>query len=248
MAKAKAYCKCATCGAEFVQTATKRNCREADEWAAWAVEHFDECPNCFAARMRAEEEATPVTATVKIDPMFQVMYIQLSGNTRPVKDKIKELGFKWTELNEGGVLGFISVSRPKLGWQYQVSGDVNTASASIRGKIAELREAFPELVEVNGTSDVDFAAYLRVSQANAGKRDELESKLAELGPRPEKPECIPAGRWNGKLYGRSGRYSIYVDNAKIDLNDADGDAVAQYISARDDYEAKAAKIKEEAKR
>lgn len=57
MAKARAYCKCRTCGAEFEVTAYKYNRREADSYERWAVAHFTECPACEEKRVKAEREA-----------------------------------------------------------------------------------------------------------------------------------------------------------------------------------------------
>lgn len=47
MAKARATCICAHCGAEFEVTAIKRNRTEAESWETWAVDHYDTCPECW---------------------------------------------------------------------------------------------------------------------------------------------------------------------------------------------------------
>lgn len=46
MAKAIATCICKYCGKEFEATATKRNTREAESWAAWASKNYCCCPEC----------------------------------------------------------------------------------------------------------------------------------------------------------------------------------------------------------
>lgn len=56
MSRAKAICKCATCGNEFTKIAYKSNSREADSWEKWAVENFDECDECREKRIRAARE------------------------------------------------------------------------------------------------------------------------------------------------------------------------------------------------
>ena len=57
MAKGIAHCTCKKCGKEFTREAFKYNRAEATRWEAWAVEYYDECGDCYAARKAAEREA-----------------------------------------------------------------------------------------------------------------------------------------------------------------------------------------------
>lgn len=70
MAKAKATCTCGTCGKTFVKERVCANRRDADSWEAWAVKHYDECPECWqaaeAARLADKVAARPaLTGTEK---------------------------------------------------------------------------------------------------------------------------------------------------------------------------------------
>lgn len=56
MAKARANCTCATCGAEFVYEKICYNRRQADEFEAWAEDHITECTECYRARMERERQ------------------------------------------------------------------------------------------------------------------------------------------------------------------------------------------------
>lgn len=56
MAKAKAICTCAKCGATYEVEAFRANRRDADNWKSWAESHYDECPDCYKARMLKERE------------------------------------------------------------------------------------------------------------------------------------------------------------------------------------------------
>lgn len=62
MAKAYANCTCATCGESFERIMYGSNRRDADSKAAWAAEHFTECPECEEKRVRAEREAENAAA------------------------------------------------------------------------------------------------------------------------------------------------------------------------------------------
>lgn len=56
MAKTIANCTCATCGTVFIVPRFGSNRRDADQSAAWAEAHFDECPDCYKKRMAQERE------------------------------------------------------------------------------------------------------------------------------------------------------------------------------------------------
>lgn len=57
MAKATVTYTCASCGGTFEKSVIKRNRTVADQWEAWAAENIRECPQCYAARTRAEKLA-----------------------------------------------------------------------------------------------------------------------------------------------------------------------------------------------
>lgn len=53
---ATAYCICKTCGQEFTARITGANRNDADFKASWASKNYDECPACFAERMKKGRE------------------------------------------------------------------------------------------------------------------------------------------------------------------------------------------------
>lgn len=57
MAKATVTYTCATCGGTFTKSVIKRNRTVADQWEDWATKNIRECPQCYAARTRAEKLA-----------------------------------------------------------------------------------------------------------------------------------------------------------------------------------------------
>lgn len=56
MAKATVTCVCKVCGKTFTKSAIKNNRTEANSWEAWASEHFDLCPDCYAAKQNEGAE------------------------------------------------------------------------------------------------------------------------------------------------------------------------------------------------
>lgn len=57
MAKGTAYCTCAKCGKTFKIEKVCYNRADANQWEAWATDHYDECTDCYKARKAAEREA-----------------------------------------------------------------------------------------------------------------------------------------------------------------------------------------------
>lgn len=55
MAKASAVCTCKVCGKEFAKEKICYNRREADNFEEWAKENCTECPDCYKARIEAEQ-------------------------------------------------------------------------------------------------------------------------------------------------------------------------------------------------
>ena len=58
---------------------------------------------------------------------------------------------------------------------------------------------------------------------------------------------LAGGRWNGKVYGRKGNWSIYISGDKQALTDAQKDALVATQEARAEWRAKKAAAEAEAK-
>ena len=96
---------CKKCGQEFTVRKKFHKGKEAREFEQNCQDYFDECPECYGERRRAEraaeEEKKPIIITLKnskIEEPFPIT-IFLTGETYPVKEKLKELGYKWDKDN-----------------------------------------------------------------------------------------------------------------------------------------------------
>lgn len=111
-------------------------------------------------------------------------------------------------------------------------------------------------------SEEDLRAYAYVlaegikrRKAREAAEAEQESKVAAaleaLGPCPEYPEDVAtilnAGRWNGKVYGRKGGWSVYVSGNKQALTDVQKEALEATQEARAEWRAKKAAAEAEAR-
>lgn len=78
MAKATAVCTCKICGRSFEKTAVKRNRREADSWAVWAVDYYDTCPDCLDEQTKRRAEESANTAAARGLPALTGSYKQVA--------------------------------------------------------------------------------------------------------------------------------------------------------------------------
>lgn len=243
MSQGKAVCTCKTCGAEFIKTKTCRNTREAASWEDWAKGVFDTCPVCYKKEIDEEKARQPLTLIVRMNPyrLDGPVVFAFDGNTKPVKDQIKELGFYWEE-DTSGFLGILK--KPVFYWQRYVK--VEDAD----GMIAEYKRIFPELEVKNEITEIDLRAYhencrqheLKLKEQQ--KREDAMQKEISMIEKPLRPSCLPDGKWNGKIYGsaRSG-YSVYVTGEKIELTKAEKDEIEAFETKIQEYEETVAEIK-----
>lgn len=149
MAKAVAHCKCATCGAEFTKEATKYNRRLADEWVRWAESTFRQCPSCWGKEQREKEMQEPPTLTISLLPHNPDAPILLvwSGNTYPIKDQLKEMGYRWDVPPTPGFLGILDYKRKPNRWMMTTCIDELEERLQDAGKIegAVLKKDYTEV-------------------------------------------------------------------------------------------------------
>ncbi|GFN32559.1 hypothetical protein [Paenibacillus xylaniclasticus] len=203
MAKAVAYCTCATCENEFCKETTKNNRKEADLWVEWAEANYNQCPACYGKEQREKELASPPVLTVSLLPYNTKHPILLSwsGNTIDVKDQIKSLGYKWDDVPSNGIFGALSTKRPQKSW-YML-----TSLEELKSKLNDAKSITGVTIK-NNVSQADLITYQVYVKNTESKAAEMKQEVETLGEQPKKPECYPVGRWNGRIYGKSGVYRI----------------------------------------
>lgn len=227
MAKANATCTCATCGATFTRTNICRNRREADGWEAWATATFDECDACYTARKAAEREAAaaseaelPLTLHMTGYPERHNTPVVLffGGDTAPNKDDIKALGYRWVFADDYITYGY-SVRRGERKWI----------------KVVPQEDAYDEIERARALGaviDDSIVDTEYLAKQAAAKRERIAAAEASGITEPVRPDCYPAGWWNGKVYGTAAYgYRIYVDNAEVSISNDDADALKNYAKA-----------------
>lgn len=239
MAQARAKCTCKECGAEFIRTATKRNRAEADSWEEWAKSTFDLCNECYKKACDEAALKEPLTLNIRIEPFRtdEPIVLAFSGCSKKYKDQIKELGYFWRE-NTSGLKGILDMN-PEFCWQKNIKIEVLDEEVK---KAKEICNG-DEFVVKNGISDIDMMAYKAATQKRDENKAHLQEELDAI-TKPERPECIPEGKWNGKVYGgEKYGYSIYVDGEKHNISIEDKKEIESYAKARDEYHEKREAVK-----
>lgn len=222
-----------SCGHDGVVTLFGKN-KEREKKLEWYAD-CAVCPECYKAQMAAKEAAEPLTvhlsATMQIDDNGQpIICVWLSGNTRPLKDDIKACGFHWTVRNAGRDM--MSLREKQCWCKYVTLPKLEAAIVPIKalGAIVDQSQSAADIIsrEIVASAAAEFAA--------------KQEAIAAI-EKPVKPACIKGGRWNGKIYGRQGNYSVYIDDEKRTLSDSDVNDIKAYQAAKAEYDKKVAEIK-----
>ena len=68
-------------------------------------------------------------------------------------------------------------------------------------------------------------------------------KKIELIDKPSVPEILKGHKWNQKIYGKSGNYTIYPDGEKISITDEQAEEIKLYLVAKEEYKKKIEEIR-----
>lgn len=113
------------------------------------------------------------------------------------------------------------------GWETWAAANFDECAACYTARKASERAKALGAVIDDSIVDTEYLA----KQA-AAKRERIAAAEASGITEPVKPDCYPAGRWNGKVYGTAAYgYRIYVDNAEVQISNDDADALKRYAKA-----------------
>lgn len=196
------------------------------------------CSECYKKQMEEEREAMPVTVTIRFAPRItedgeMLFIVAIKGNTKPRKDEIKSLGFCWGE--EETVMSIISVAGAELCWQkdYIANEDSLREIKAVAEQFgAEIQ--FPDnLIEIMG---------YQVAACMKKDWDEKHEKIAAI-PKPNVPATVKGHKWNQKIYGKKGNYTIYPDGIKTAISDEEAAELKKYLADKEEYNKKVGEIK-----
>ena len=209
------------------------------------IEYFEErglCKDCYKSMMQEIEAYTPLGLTAQLNPLETYPFrAYFTGDAESAEDKVKALGFTWTDINDGDILS----TSVYMGWSCEFK-----SSEELGEVIKEVKKVFPKIEVKFDFKEVDMALFKRLKEQEAqdeieGKKQaaELQKKIDEL-EKPQRPDCYPEGNWNGKFYkAKKGYRRIYVNNKELLITEENGQAIDIFDNQVENYKLQVAAIK-----
>lgn len=170
-----------------------------------------ECIQKAINALRDNEDNTSLTLTASVDlssPDGCPVLLVWSGNTKENKEVIRNLGYRW-------------------GVRRSLSETADDDKKSYWYKTIPIEEIMPEIKQAAKVCGRDHIV-INISRA----------KYNHLLKMPKRPACVPAGKWNGQIYGgRKSGFKIWVDEKMWTLSNRDAEAVKAYIEKYAEWEA-----------
>lgn len=164
--------------------------------------------------------------------------IQVHGQLAANKEALKQLGYRWGDDLDGGLLAFLRLPKRALQkWTLVESiDDIKRTAKQWADELAELGykiTAVPTPMDQQGVQAYfDYAAKKAAEEQQkkeAAEKTEAEKqeKIRRLDPKPNPPEWYRKLRdskkyWNGKFYGNNKRgWRVYLDGNETKVSAED---------------------------
>lgn len=216
-------------GTHEVQLVGKETERERKiEW----METSMSCPECFKAEQERKNKAMGIVVSfgTTINPESTKIAVSVVGDTTPIKETLKELGYKYGELLGGrGIMGLFDTTKAPWGWQKFIEFvDLQAAAAEVDTLIK------PKKI-INNVSALDIEV-LKMALAGKAEREaveEIKKEKINSIEKPIRPACYPTGRWNGTIYSGN---RVYVDNKEVKMSAEDAEEIKKHQVATKKYQ------------
>lgn len=157
-----------------------------------------------------------------------IIWLYITGkDTYAAKDDLKKLGYMYRSPDETN--RYVSVN-----WGKSIPFTEEALSSEfsrLKGIGADIEDA-----DEFAKGVILYATKNYFPQVRAEHRKWLKGKKAiENLKNPEEPEIIKGKRWNRKIYGKKGNESVYLDDVKVNLTDADAHCLEAYVKSMQEY-------------
>ncbi|OSI21677.1 hypothetical protein [Neisseria dumasiana] len=197
------------------------------------------CPDCFKKQKAEEDAAAEKTASLHLGIYDKVyLSIQVHGQIAANKDTLKQIGYRWDEEIDGGLLAIFK--KPKLALQKWAvvsnANEITTIAKQWQDELSELGykiTSLPTAFDQNAVlMHFDYVAKKaeeerKLQEAAAKAEAEKQARIKRLDPKPTAPEWYRKIRaekkyWNRKFYGNN-KYGwrIYVDDCEQKITETD---------------------------
>lgn len=199
---------------------------------------FGLCKECYRKKMEEDALNTPLSFNATVLPYINeengniLLNVWFDGNTKPYKDAIKSLGgYRWSERNSAD--DAFSFKKSPMCWNKII------AVECLDSEIEKAKSIGAECV----TNEKGLFAMTHYQIALNKHKEWIErhSKIAEIVA-PDIPDILKDRKWNGRIYGREGNYSIYPDGEKVTISDEDAETIREYLAQMEEYNRKIKEI------
>lgn len=202
------------------------------------IEYFKEfglCKECYKTKMIEQEKAKGLVLSISAIPDIDkndgsiLFYMWFSGDTISNKERIKSIGYSWGE-NEYDDNEYPNMSWSKTVKEYDLQDEISKA----------------ESIGAKRTEEIHNEFYYKIALKQQKKWKESMERIMSI-PKPKVPSILIGHRWNQKVYGKTGNYSIYLDGEKVNVTDEKAKELKDYIVSKEEYNVKVEEIKNEKK-
>lgn len=197
------------------------------------------CKECYKKKMEERAKLEGFIFNASVLPYIDdedgsiLLNVWFSGNTKPYKDEIKSLGgYKWGERESAN--DFYSGNRPPMCWNKII-------------KLDNLEQEITKATSIGADSVVSDNGLFAMThcQIAISKQKEWKEKRDKIATvkKPTIPSVLKGHKWNQKIYGKNGNYSVYPDGEKVLITDEQAEEIKSYLVAKEEYKKKVEEIK-----
>lgn len=206
------------------------------------IEYFKSsglCKECYKKKMEEAAQKEGLVFNASVLPYINendgsiMLSVWFSGNTKPYKDDIKSLGgYSWSGRESAN--DWYSLSAPMMCWNKVI-------------KFNDLQEEITKAVSIGADHTVSdkglFAmAHYQIALDQQKKWMEKKDKINAI-EKPIVPEVLNDCKWNQKIYGKKGNYSLYTNGEKTSITDEQAEEIKNYLALKEEYKKKIEEIK-----
>ena len=220
-------------------------------------EEYGLCSECYKKQKQEENAKLGLLIGGSVeDTLSDKGEIQIrlffAGDTLPYKEEIKALGYRWTAVDASQMA---YMHKPDMGWvkvvPYEHLEEEKEKAFAIGAKEAEIsdrelanqKERYQEMLSEQRIYKRNLRKKApQDTSENREKQQMYEEKLRSLCP--VEPDVIRGKYWNEKVYGKAGRYSIYLDGNKVNISDEEAVGLEEYLGNMEKYRKKKKELME----
>jgi hypothetical protein len=203
---------------------------DRESYIAWAKDNLL-CPECYAKAKAEADDRAERRAVIKLDihDGKRDLVVEVEGGRQTNAALLDELGAR-TSRDRWGITTIT----------YRLTADratmiawINRVGESLQGsgyRVQSLVTKAEALAQCDAIQAEDAAAVAQVAT-------QIAAKDAIVAARPAWYQAIldkyDQPRWNGKIYGKPGKYSIYISNVEHKITDEQAADLRAYQALRD---------------